>query len=192
MNIFLSVIWWSVFRRIYGEGKFKKYLSRTMQTIMAIMVLTWQLPTDGKLLSFTIALAVSVWVVIQYWSRAIGEIIDAGLNHNQTKESYDRWFRILLDWVYDLLGKEKYVGFYDFWYSLIRYAIGAIPLLYYSWLALLLMPFQYFIYLFCHKLFFRYPDLYLNKIIEKLTLNDPKNLAEIIHGALFGLVVGLI
>jgi len=187
----LSTIFWGIWRRLYGEGKFKKVLSRTIQSIIAILVLTFQL-CEWNWQSILIALGISIWVVIQYWSRAIGEIIDAGLNHNQTKESYNRWFRIPLDWVYDLLGKEKYVGFYDFWYSLIRYAIGAIPLLYYSWLALLLMPFQYFIYLFCHKLFFRFPDLYLNKIMEKLTLNDPKNLAEVIHGALFGLVVGWI
>lgn len=178
------MIFWAIWRRLYGEGTFKKYISRTIQTIIAILVLTYQL-TEWNWQAVLIALGISVWVVIQYWSRAIGEIIDAGLNHNQTKESYGRWFRVPLDWIYDLLGKEKYVGFYDFWYSLIRYAIGAIPLLYYSWLAVLLMPFQYFIYLFCNKLYINHPTLY--KL--PLTLNEPKNLAEIIHGALFGLVI---
>jgi hypothetical protein len=153
-------------------------------------VLTYQL-TEWNWQAVLIALGISVWVVIQYWSRAIGEIIDAGLNHNQTKESYGRWFRVPLDWIYDLLGKEKYVGFYDFWYSLIRYAIGAIPLLYYSWLALLLMPFQYFIYLCCHKLFMKCPKLYNSSALKNIMLNEPKNLAEVIHGALFGLIVGL-
>jgi hypothetical protein len=190
MELLLSIIFWQCFRRAYGEGKFKKILSRTVQTIIAIMVLTYQL-AEWNWQAVLIALCISIWVVIQYWSRAIGEIIDAGLNHHQDASSYDRWFRIPLDWIYDKLGKQKYVGFYDFWYSLIRYAIGALPLLYYSWLALLLMPFQYFIYLGCHKLFYHFPDLYLNKTLERLTLNEPKNLAEVIHGALFGLIVGL-
>lgn len=179
------MIFWALWRRLYGEGEFKKILSRTWQTIIAIVVLGLQLYFIKKVP--LAALIIAVWVVIQYWSRAIGEIIDAGLNHQQTKESYGRWFRIPLDWIYDLLGKEKYVGFYDFWYSLIRYAIGALPLLYYSWLALLLMPFQYFIYLFCNKLYIKHPSMYK----WPLTLNEPKNLAEIIHGALFGLIIGL-
>lgn len=188
------MIFWAIWRRLYGEGKFKKYVNRTLQTLIAVAVLSFQLycaKDCGQLVyKLLIPLSIAVWVVIQYWSRAIGEIIDAGLNHHQTKESYNRWFRIPLDWIYNLLGKEKYVGFYDFWYSLLRYGIGALPLLYYSWIAVFLMPFQYFIYLLCHKLFFRFPDLYLNKVLEKLTLNEPKNIAEIIHGALFGLIVG--
>lgn len=185
----MSVIFWSLWRRLYGEGTFKKYVSRTIQTVVAVLMLAFQLSTPLGWTSWGIALLVSVWVVIQYWSRAIGEIIDAGLNHHQDASSYDRWFRIPLDWVYDKLGKQKYVGFYDFWYSLIRYAIGAFPLLYYSLLALLLMPFQYFIYLGCHKLFAKYPSLYTNEIMVKLTLNESKNLAEVIHGALFAVVI---
>ena len=187
----ISIIFWSVFRRLYGCGDFKKILSRTIQTVIAVLMLAFQLSIPFDWTSWVIALLVSVWVVIQYWSRAIGEIIDAGLNHHQNASSYNRWFRIPLDWVYDLLGKEKYVGFYDFWYALIRYTIGAFPLLWYSWLALLLMPCQYYIYLGCHKLFAKYPSLYTNKIMVKLTLNESKNLAEVIHGALFGLIVGV-
>lgn len=186
----MSVLFWSLWRRLYGEGTFKKILPRTVQTIIAVLVLTYQL-ADWNWQAVLIALGVSVWVVVQYWSRAIGEIIDAGLNHHQDASSYDRWFRFPLDWIYDKLGKQKYIGFYDFWYSLIRYAIGAMPLLYYSWLALLLMPFQYFIYLGCHKLFMKCPKLYNSSALKHITLNEPKNLAEVIHGALFGLIVGL-
>lgn len=178
----LSTIFWGIWRRLYGEGTFKQYLPRAVQMIIAVLMLGFQLSTPFDWASWGVALIIGTWVVIEYWSRAIGEIIDAGLNHNQDASSYDRWFRIPLDWVYDKLGKEKYVGFYDFWYSLIRYAIGALPLLYYSWTAILLMPFQYFIYLGCHKLFAKHPSMYK----WPLTLNEPKNLAEIIHGALFG------
>ena len=188
----ISAIFWGIWRRLYGEGKFKKFFSRTAQTIIAIIILIGQLCQELSWQIVVISLVISAWVIIEYWSRAIGEIIDAGLNHHQNASSYNRWFRIPLDWVYDKLGKQKYVGFYDFWYSLIRYAIGALPLLYYSWWALLLMPFQYFIYLGCHKLFYHFPNLYQNKTLEGLTLNEPKNLAEVIHGALFGLIVGLL
>lgn len=181
----LSILFWSLWRRLYGEGTFKKYVSRAVQSILAILMLGYQLSTPFDWASWGIALLIGAWVMIEYWSRSVGEIIDAGLNHRQNKESYGRWFRAPLDWVYDLLGKKKYVGFYDFWYSLARYAIGALPLLYYSWLAILLMPFQYFIYLGCNKLYMRFPRLFG----LPLTLNEPKNLAEIIHGALFGGVI---
>ena len=184
----MSILFWAIWRRLYGEGEFKKILSRIWQTIIAVGILTYQLKTEWTWQSVGIALAVSVWVMIQYWSRAVGEIIDAGLNHSQTKESYNRWFRVPLDIIYDLLGRKKYIGFYDFWYSMIRYAIGAMPLIYYSYWAVLLIPFQYYIYLWCHKLYFRYPQLFG----LPLTLNESKNLAEIIHGALFGLIVGLL
>lgn len=193
-----SMLFWSVWRRLYGEGNFKKILSRTVQMIIAVIVLTYQL-AEWNWQAVLIALGVSIWVVIQYWSRAIGEIIDAGLNHQQTAESYDRWFRVVCNWIVNGLNKilpekyhiHKYYGFYDFIYSCFRYAIGALPLFFYSWIAVFLIPFQYFIYLLCHKLFLRFPDLYENKTLKKLTLNEPKNLAEVIHGALFGLIVGL-
>lgn len=181
------MIFWAIWRRLYGEGTFKEVLSRFYQTLIAISVLTCKLG-EWNCQSKLIAMGISIWVISEYWSRGVGEIIDAGLNHQQTKESYNRWFRLPLDLVYDLLGKKKYAGFYDFWYSLIRYAIGAAPLCYYSLLAILLMPFQYFIYLGCHKLYFRFPQMFS----WPLTLDEPKNMAEIIHGFLFGLIVGLV
>ena len=180
----MSMLFWSIWRRLYGEGEFKQYLSRTVQTIIAVLVLAYQL-AEWNWQSGVVALGVSIWVVIEYWSRAIGEIIDAGLNHHQPKESYSRWFRTPLDWIYDELGKQKYIGFYDFWYSFIRYGVGALPLFYYSWQAVFLIPFQYVIYLWCHKLYFSCPDLFA----LPFPLNEPKNLAEIIHGILFGLII---
>jgi hypothetical protein len=183
----ISGIFWSVWRRLFGWGEFKKVINRTVQEIIAIFILTFQLCNTFDVKAIFIALGISVWVIIQYWSRAIGEIIDAGLNNNQNAGSYDRWFRIPLDWIYDKLGKQKYVGTYDFWYSCIRYGIGAAPLCYYSWWALALIPLHYPIYLFCHKLYAKYPKLYQ----LPLTLNDSKNLAEVIHGFIFGLIVGL-
>lgn len=191
------MIFWAIWRRLYGEGTFKKYVNRTLQTIIAVVVLTLQLycaKDCGQVVqTLLIALFIAVWVVIQYWSRAIGEIIDAGLNPYQDKKSYDRWFRVVCNWIVAGLNKilpekyhiHKYYGFYDFIYSCFRYGIGALPLFFYSWIAVFLIPFQYFIYLGCHKFYEFYPEAYE----WKFTLNEPKNLAEIIHGALFGGII---
>lgn len=185
----LSSIFWALWRRLWGHGDFKKVVSRAIQAIIGMIILTYQLQGKTYIL---ITMAISVWVILQYWSRAVGAILDAGLNHNQDASLYGRWFRIPLDYIYDKLGKKKYVGFYDFWYALIRHTIGALPLLYYSWLAIFLMPLQYIIYLPCNKLFQKYPSLYHNATLTKLTLNEPKNVAEIIHGAIFGFIIAII
>ena len=190
--MFLSGFFWSIWRRLFGEGKFKEVVSRTVQEIFGILFLAFQIIPSITWTHGILSLLTSIWVIIQYWSRSVGEIIDAGLNHHQDKNSYSRWFRIPLDWIYDKLGKEKYVGFYDFWYSLLRCSIGALPLCFYSLWALVLMPIMYPIYLFCNKLYIKHPSLCSNKTLEKLTLNEPKNLAEVIHGFIFGLVVALI
>lgn len=184
----ISGIFWALWRRAYGEGALKKYGSRGILTVLAVAVLYFELvPTHPSAVQIVFAMVASGWVVLQYWSRSVGEIIDAGLNTQQTAKSYGRWFRVPLDWVYDKLGKQKYIGFYDFWYSCIRYGIGAAILLFYSSYSVALIPLHYPIYLGVHKLYETYPVMY------KLgwTLNEPKNLAELIHGFLFGLIVGM-
>lgn len=188
MAIIISILFWSIWRRLYGEGKFKKILNRTIQSIIAILVLSYQLCLGFTSISILILFGISAWVIFEYWSRSVGEILDAGLNHNQTAESYNRWFRIPLDYIYKICKKRPYRGFYDFWYSSIRYGIGTLPLIYYNWLAILLIPFQYFIYFYCYKLYTRYPKMFN----WPLTINEPKNLAEVIHGALFGLIIALL
>jgi hypothetical protein len=45
----------------------------------------------------------------------------------------------------------------------------------------------YPVYLACYKLFEKYPILYTNKIMVKLTLNQPKNLAEVFVGGIFSI-----
>lgn len=180
----------AIWRRVYGEGSIKGLLgNRAFQSFLCIVLLmsvfatiltTWEI--------WLTVFIIATWVTIQYWSRAVGEIIDAGLNNQQNADSYDRWFRIPLDWIYDKLGKQKYVGAYDFWYSCIRYGIGAAPLCHYSWWALALIPLHYPIYLFCHKLYNKFPKMYQ----LKYNLNEPKNLAELIHGFIFGLIISLI
>jgi len=197
-----SSIFWAIWRRIYGEGKAKKYISRTIQTIIGVVVLSLQLNVNFSLEPVLISLAVAVWIVIQYWSRAVGEIIDAGLNPCQGRKDYDRWFRPVCNFIvrclnYILPDKyhiKKYQGVYDWIYSAMRNLVGVLPalFLYPSWLWWILVFCMYPIYLFCFKLFYCFPDLWNNKLMQKLTLNEPKNLAEVIHGGIFGLVVGMI
>lgn len=199
MTTFLSVIWWSLFRRAYGEGQFKKIFSRTWQTIIAIVILTCQLTSDWSWQSILIVLAVSTWIIIQYWSRSVGEILDAGLNPCQGRKNYDRWFRVVCNWIvvglnYILPSQyhiHKYYGVYDWIYSGMRNLIGVLPamFIYPSCLWWVLVLCMYPIYRFCYWLFEKSPSMYTNEILNKLTLNEPKNLAEIIHGALFGLIV---
>lgn len=202
MNVFLSSIWWGLFRRLYGWGEFKKYVSRTVQTIIGTLVLTCQLKTEWSWQAAGIALAVALWVIIQYWSRAVGEIIDAGLNPCQGRKEYDRWFRPVCNWIVDLLNWilpekyhiKKYYGVYDWIYSSMRNLIGVLPamFIYPSWMWWILVFCMYPIYLFCYWMFEKFPNMFTNETLEKLTLNEPKNCGEFFHGMVFGIVVGLL
>ena len=202
----ISVIFWGIWRRLYGWGEFKKILSRTVQTIIAICVLTIQLsngdiltPIDNNLLQSVTSLLVSVWVIIQYWSRAVGEIIDAGLNPCQGRKEYDRWFRVVCNWIVSgfnwisdklHLGVHirKYYGVYDWIYSGMRNLVGVLPAMIifpqYNWWILVVC--MYPIYLFWYWVFDKCPSMYTNKLLEKITLNEPKNWAEVCQGMVFG------
>lgn len=198
----MSVLFWAVFRRLYGWGDFKKILSRTWQTAIAVLVLSYQLKTEWTWQAVGIALAVSLWIIIQYWSRAVGEIIDAGLNPCQGRKSYDRWFRPVCNWIVAFINLflpkdkkiHKYYGVYDWIYSGMRNLIGVLPamFIYPSCLWWVLVLCMYPIYRFCYWLFEKFPSMYTNETLKKLTLNEPKNVAEIIHGATFGMIVGLL
>lgn len=202
MELLLSIIFWLCFRRIYGEGQAKKYISRTVQTIIGTLVLAYQLKTEWTWQAVGIALAVALWIIIQYWSRSVGEIIDAGLNPCQGRKNYDRWFRVVCNWIvaglnYILPDKyhiHKYYGVYDWIYSGMRNLIGVLPamIIYPSWLWWILVFCMYPIYLFWYWVFEKCPKMYDNSVLKKLTLNEPKNCSEVCHGAVFGLVVGLV
>ena len=194
----MSIIFWSIWRRLYGEGKFKKYLSRTVQTIIAVWILTYQLHIEGIKQNIITAFLISIWIVIEYWSRAVGEIIDAGLNPCQGRKNYDRWFRGACNWIVAGINKilpnkyhiRKYYGIYDWIYSGMRNLVGVLPaiFLYSSWLWWILVFCMYPIYLGSYKIYIKIPKFYN----MPLTLNEPKNIAEIIHGSVFGLIIGLI
>lgn len=198
----MSILFWTLWRRLYGEGEFKKYISRTWQTVIAVLVLSYQLKTEWTWQAVGIALAVSLWIVIQYWSRSVGEILDAGLNPCQGRKNYDRWFRVVCNWITAFInlflpkGKKihKYYGVYDWIYSGMRNLIGVLPamIIYPSCLWWVLVLCMYPIYRFCYWLFEKFPEMYNNKFMKKLKINEPKNVAEILNGAIFGLVVGMI
>ncbi|MBR1604628.1 MAG: hypothetical protein IJ660_00800 [Alphaproteobacteria bacterium] len=198
----ISSIFWFLWRRLYGWGDFKKILSRTIQTIIAIVVLAWQFTNDYDWQTIAISLALATWVIIQYWSRAVGEIIDAGLNPCQGRKSYDMWFRPVCNWIVEFLNWilpdkfyiHKYYGVYDWIYSAMRNFIGVLPtlFLYPSWLWWILVFCMYPIYLFWYWVFDKCPNLYSSTILKYITLNEPKNCAEVCHGAVFGFVVGLL
>lgn len=195
----ISIIWWSLFRRLYGCGDFKKIISRTAQTIIAILVLGYQLCAGWTWQEIGIALGVSIWVVIQYFSRAVGEIIDAGLNPCQSHKSYDRWFTGLvnfivrcLNWIFDKLHTgwhiHKYYGVYDWIYSAFRNFWGVLPaiFLYPSCWWLVIFSF-YPVYRFWYWVFDKRPKMYENKVLKKLDLNQPKNWSELCVGAIFSI-----
>lgn len=192
----LKTAFWSIARRLFGWGDFKKVISRTIQVIILILVLMLDLTNSWVYKDLGIALAVSTWVIIQYWTRAVGEILDAGLNPTQDKDDYNLWFRSICNFIVRCLNKilpekyhiHKYYGVYDWIYSSMRNLWGLLPamIIYPScwWIAIINF---YPVYLECYKLFEKYPSLYRNKIMTKLTINQPKNLAEIFVGATFSI-----
>ena len=122
----INGILWAVLRRWYGGGFDEKYKwlgNRGLQT--AVMIIAIFIALYDRTIWWA-ALLLAVWIQFQFWSRAVGEILDCGRSTVQTAESYDRWFRVPLDWVYDKLGKVKYTGAYDWWYGWLRYGLPMI------------------------------------------------------------------
>lgn len=181
---FVNACLWAVLRRWYGGGFDEKYSwlgNRGLQTFVMISVLFFTLLDS---LIWWQALLLALWIQFQFWSRAVGEILDCGRSTVQNAESYDRWFRIPLDWGYDKLGKQKYVGAYDWWYTELRYSLPMlVPCLClgegrFLIVGLLAAP----VYFFCWYVFETFPLLFR---LPKWAA-EPKNLAELLYGFLFG------
>lgn len=118
MIALLNGLWWAFLRRWYGglfeDDKYPLLGNRGLQTAVMIVSLTVVFLSEYQdWRSWLFAIGLAIWVQFQFWSRAVGEILDCGRSTVQTAESYDRWFRIPLDWIYDRLGKTKYMGSYD-------------------------------------------------------------------------------
>lgn len=185
MVIILNGVLWAFLRRWYGGGFDDKYQwlgNRGLQTVVMVAVM---FGAFYSLAIWWVALLVAVWVQFQFWSRAVGEILDCGRNVVQNAESYDRWFRIPLDWVYDRLGKVKYTGFYDWWYTTLRYTLPMIvpAVIFGSWNFIIIGLAAAPVYFGSWRLFEAFP-----KLCVKLPTwcGEPKNLAEIVYGFIFG------
>lgn len=178
---------WSLLRRWFGGGfddKYKWLGSRGLQT--AVMITAIFIALIDRTI-WWVALVLAVWIQFQFWSRAVGEILDCGRSQVQTAESYDRWFRVPLDWVYDKLGKVKYTGYYDWWYGWLRYGLPMIvPAVVLSDCSFVIIGLAGSpVYYSCWRLFEKFPQM--SKCPK--WCNEPKNLAELIFGFIFG--VGL-
>ena len=130
MDILLNGILWAFLRRWYGGLEFKIQLlnKRFVKTIVmvtamtAVLVYDWSSP---KLIA--ISLLYALWIQFQFWSRAVGAILDCGRNHTQTKRNYNRWYVRPLNWFYRAERKDKrYKKSYDFWFSEMRYGFPMI------------------------------------------------------------------
>lgn len=183
MNLINAFIW-AFLRRWYGGLFDDKFGGRGVQT--AVMIFC----TFVALLDKTIwwaALGLALWIQFQFWSRAVGEILDCGRSTTQNADSYDRWFRIPLDWVYDKLGKVKYTGMYDWWYGWLRYTLPMIvpAIVLFDWSFVLIGLMSSPIYYGSWWLFDKFPKLWQ----APEWFGQPKNLAEIVYGFVFGLLI---
>lgn len=171
----------SIFRRLYGEGKITGLLgNRTFQAFLFVLFQSGFWFYKDHALSW-LTLAIAVWVYAMYWSKAIGCILDCGEAWWQTHKNYDRWFTKPLNWIIHLFGGHKYYGSYDFWWTICRYTLCLLPLIYWEhhiWIAGL---FSAPIYYGCKWLFKKYPQMY--KLFD-----DSKDLAEICFGFTSGVI----
>ena len=184
-----EAIFFSIWRRVYGEGTVKGLLgNRAFQSFLSIAVLMSVYVTNIYAWQcWLAALIVSCWLTFQFWSRSVGEILDCG-DLVQSAEKYDRWFRIPIDWIYKKLNLPLYTGSYDWWYCTARYTLCLLPMCVFSFWYLIPGISAAPIYWGSKKIYEKFPKL---STTAGVWLDHYKNLAEIIHGFVFGLVVGL-
>ena len=182
---------YAIWRRIYGEGTVTGLLgNRTFQSLLSICFLMSIYVTNIYAWQCWVAsLIVSSWLTFQFWSRAVKAILDCG-DEIHPKEYYNRWFRVPLDWIYTKLNKPLYIGSYDWWYCTFRYTLCLLPIAYlFSWWYLVAGLSAAPIYWGCKKLYHYYPKISGSCGVW---LDHYKNLAEIIHGFVFGLTVSML
>lgn len=200
VNAILCGLIWAFLRRWYGglfsDDKYPILSNRGLQSIVMILftIPLLMLPQFTLSQSLLIAFVLSLWVQFQHWSRAVGCILDAGRNHLQNESNYTRWYRIVLDKIYDCVNQgleyigstkriEKYRGMYDFWYIAMRFGFPLMVLVPisvgYPIIGFLAAPSYYISW----RLFETWPQLYY-KLPEYV--GQPKNLAEILYGFIFG------
>lgn len=182
-----------LWRRCFGEGSIPGILgNRAVQAIIFILVTTQLYWTNhDSFICLAMAISVSTWMYAQFWSRAVGAFLDYGKT-KQDASKYNRWFRIPLDYIYNRIGKEKYVGSYDFWYCELRYTLCMLPMCYFSWwyilCGLIAAPIYWGVDFIYSYVWLNYPQYYpTNKWWD-----CSKNVSEIIHGSIVGLIMQLV
>lgn len=197
----LNALYWAWLRRTYG-GLYddKQFLgNRGVQTVIMILSMIPMLFYHNCWVGWGIAVIASLWVQFQHWSRAVGCILDSGRNSNPDISKYSRWYKYPLNWIYDGLNKvsqkfnwgiefKKYQGYYDFWYTEMRYACPLLLLAPISWWYFVVGLCSAPSYYFSWWLFEKHPELYK----APAWYGQPKNLAELIYGFCFGLGFALI
>lgn len=186
---FLNGLLWAFLRRWYGglidDDKHPVLGGRGLQTV--VMVSAIFAAFYGRTI-WWVAMLLAVWIQFQFWSRAIGCILDCGRSLVQDKKSYNRWYRVPLDWVYDKLGKQKYCGFYDWWYTWLRYGLPMIvpAVVLRDWGFIVIGIASAPTYFCMWRVFEVFPDL-----CRKMPrwCGEPKNLAEIVYGFIFGVML---
>lgn len=181
---FINGLIWAFMRRWYGGLFDDKFGGRGVQTV--VMIWGVLVALVDRLLWWE-ALILAIWIQFQFWSRAVGEILDCGRSTTQNADSYDRWFRMPLDWVYDKLGKEKYTGYYDWWYMWLRYTLPMIvPAIWLGDLSFIVIGLMSSpVYYGSWYLFDKFPKMW--NLPEWVA--QPKNVAEIVYGFIFGWLI---
>lgn len=186
----ITALFFAFWRRLYGEGTVTGLLgNRTFQSVLSVLALMFVYvtqPTQWQ--CWLAALIVSCWLTFQFWSRSVRAILDCGTTPAHP-EDYNRWFRIPIDLVYNKLGLPLYTGSYDWWYCTARYTFCMIPMCILSFWYLIPGLLAAPIYWGSKYLYKKFPKL---ATVAGVWLDHYKNLAEILHGFVFGLVVGLV
>lgn len=183
-------LFFAVWRRIYGEGTVKGLLgSRAFQSFLCIFLLMFRYVTNPHTWQcWAAAFVVSLWLTFQFWSRSVSAFLDCGTEEHDSS-MYKRWFKYPLDCIYNKLDLPLYRDSYDWWYCTARYTLCMIPMCVFSWWYLAPGLLSAPIYWGSKKLYEKYPQL---STVAGVWLDHYKNLAEILHGFVFGLTIGLI
>ena len=165
--VIIYAILFAIWRRVYGEGTVKGLLgNRAFQSFLCIVLLmSIYLINIQSWVCWILSLIISAWLTFQFWSRSVSGFLDCG-DLVQSPDKYNSWFRVPLD------------------------TLCLLPLAYFiDWLYIIPGVTAAPIYWGSKWIYEKYPNI---KTVVGVWLDAYKNLAEIIHGFVFGLTVGLI
>ena len=183
-----------VLRRWYGGYDFFGYKARRwLKTIimMMTMIAEFYIAASLKHVEMTkefwiISSVITVWLMIEYWSRAHGPAFDCARGTIITEEMIKRynefWYHHIPDFIFK---KAKYGYGYDTMWLALRYTLPVLPLMLidvnFFWVGFLVAP----IYAYSWSLY----DFDGQKVFPILGLkwiDYATNLGEVLTGFLFG------